>query len=98
MSPTYTPRPVDTSHVRLSPSLEALGEQLAEHIHDVWSLGRIADGWTFGPQRDDTKKTNPCLVPYAELPEREKDYDRRTAQQAIMAIVALGYRIEEPVR
>ncbi len=96
MNSTYTPAPLDTSHVELSPSLLALGERLAEHIHDVWSQGRIGDGWSYGPQRDDKLKHNPCLVPYPDLSDAEKEYDRRTAQQAIKAIVMLGYRIQEP--
>ena len=36
------------------------------------------------------------LVPYSELPESEKEYDRRTALGALKLILALGYRIEKP--
>jgi hypothetical protein len=38
------------------------------------------------------------LIPYEELPEAEKDYDRRAAQQTVKALVALGFRIVEPAR
>jgi hypothetical protein len=56
---------------------------------------RLSEGWIWGPKRDDAKKTHPCLVPYAELPESEKEYDRQTALETIKAILALGYRIEQ---
>ena len=35
----------------------------------------------------------PCLAPYDQLPEKEKDYDRATAGETLKAILKLGYRI-----
>jgi hypothetical protein len=78
---TYTPHPIDTSDVELPQQLIDLGEQIAKNVHDVWSLGRINEGWTYGPERNDAEKKHPCLVPYEELPESEKDYDRNTTQE-----------------
>ena len=72
-----------------------LTEKIAENVHENWSIGRIADGWTYGETRDDEKKTTPCLVPYAELTDSEKEYDRVTAIQTLKLIVALGYKIEK---
>lgn len=91
----YTPKPVDTSKVTLPQDLLRLTEEIAENVHETWSAGRIADGWTYGETRDDAKKTTPCLVPYAELEESEKEYDRNTAIQTLKLIVALGYKIEK---
>ena len=54
-----------------------LTERLAENTHEVWAQRRLAEGWTYSPRRDDAAKLHPCLVPYADLPESEKDYDRR---------------------
>ena len=93
---TYQPKPLDTSAVELSASLAALLERLAENTHEVWAATRIAQGWRHGPARDDAAKRHPCLVPYADLPESEKAYDRATAAETLKAIVKLGYRIEEP--
>lgn len=89
----YTPNPIDTDDIHLPDELTALTEQLARNVHDVWSAGRIAEGWTLGLTRDDRMKTTPCLVPYDELPEQEKDYDRNTALQTLKLILKLGYRI-----
>jgi hypothetical protein len=89
----YTPAPIDTSAVQPPPELVALTERLAEHAHDLWAQQRLREGWTHGPQRDDTAKKHPCLVPYAALPESEKQYDRQAVLGTLKAILALGYRI-----
>lgn len=91
----YNPKPIDTSDITLPEELLALTEQIAENVHDVWAAGRIAEGWTYGPVRDDEKKETPCLVPYSELPENEKEYDRKTATSTLKMIVAMRYRIEK---
>lgn len=91
----YIPKPVDTSAVQLPDDLIALTEQIAENVHDIWAQGRIAEGWIYGPTKDESKKTTPCLVPYSELSEPEKEYDRNTAIETIKLIVALGYKIEK---
>ena len=92
---TYRPNPIDTSGVALSADLRALTERLAEHAHDVWAARRISEGWTCGPKRDDAAETHPDLVPYSDLPESEKEYDRRAAMETLKAIVALGYCIRK---
>jgi ryanodine receptor 2 len=89
----YVPKPIDTSKIQLSPTILQLTEQLAENTHEVWAAQRMADGWTHGPERDDAKKKHPCLVPYRELPDSEKEYDRKTAMETLKAITALGYNV-----
>lgn len=91
----YTPKPIDTSGIELPKEIIELTEKIAENVHENWSAERIADGWVYGEKRDDEKKTTPCLVPYDELPEREKDFDRITAMQSLKTILALGYKIEK---
>ena len=91
----YEPKPVDTSNVVLSEELMELTEKIAENVHEVWAQGRISEGWTYGPVRDDAKKETPCLVPYAHLPEEEKEYDRNTALETLKLITRLGYTIEK---
>ena len=92
----HAPQPIDASHVTLSPELIALTERLAENSHDLWALQRIKDGWTWGPNRDDAAKKHPCLVPYARLPESEKDYDRVMSLGIFKSILSLGYAIQSP--
>ena len=89
----YEPKPIKTDDVVLPEDIVRLGEKLAENTHEVWAKGRVDDGWTFGEQRDDTNKIHPCLRPYGDLPESEKDYDRRTSMETLKVIYKLGYQI-----
>ena len=91
----YIPKPIDTTSILLSDDLLELTEKIAENVHEVWSEGRIKEGWSYGNVRNDTKKETPCLVPYNELPESEKEYDRNTALETIKLIIKLGYEINK---
>jgi len=91
----YVPKPIDTSDVKLDSEINELIEKLAENTHDVWAAQRIAQGWSYGEKRDDVRKETPCMVPYGELPEEEKEYDRKTATEAIKLIVKLGFEIRK---
>jgi len=80
----------------LPPELEPAVEALAEKIHDAWAEGRQEDGWTFGPKRDDWKQEHPDLVPSNCLSDGEKLYDEKTAETAMLGLLALGYKIIPP--
>lgn len=82
----YTPNPIQTDDISLSDDLVALTELIAANVHDVWAAGRIKEGWTYGKNKDTEKKTTPCLVPYDELPEFGKEYDRNTAVETLKLI------------
>jgi ryanodine receptor 2 len=90
----YKPQPIDTAGIELGPELAELVEKLSESTHDNWAIGRLNEGWSFGSQRDDKHKKHPCLIPYSELPESEKDVDRVTTTETLKAIIALGYSIK----
>ncbi len=89
----YDPQPIDTSDVIVSDEIAALSEKLAENTHDVWARGRLDEGWTYGKTLDRDKKTHPLLVPYGELTESEKDYDRRTSLETLKVLQKLGFSI-----
>lgn len=89
----YTPKPKDIHNVTLPEALDVLLEALAENVHEVWAHSRMEQGWTYGEERDDILKKHPCLIPYAELPEIEKDYDRNTAMNTLKLIDKLGFKI-----
>ena len=91
----YVPHPVNLSEVELPNDVEELLEQIAKNVHETWAANRINEGWVYGEERDDLKKTTPCLVPYEELPEFEKDYDRATALSTLKLIIKLGYKISK---
>ena len=89
----YAPKPIDTSNVELNDEILGLLELLARNSHDVWALKRIHEGWKYGPRRNDKKKEHPNLIPYEDLKESEKEYDREIAMNVLKAIKTLGYQI-----
>ena len=91
----YIPQPMDTSDVKLPEELNQLIEQMSKNVHEVWAETRISQGWTYGEQRNDELKTHPCLIPYEELPEEEREYDRNTAVGTLKLIMKLGFRISK---
>lgn len=93
MKNNYVPQPIDTSDVRLPEDLDELVERLAENVHEVWAQSRMDQGWAYGPERNDVLKHHPCLVPYDELPEVEKAYDRDTALGTLRFIAKSGFKI-----
>lgn len=91
----YIPTPFDDRNIPIPEELELLQEALAKNVHEVWAAGRLADGWKYGPVRADDKKEHPCLIPYEDLPEEEKDYDRATALSTIRFILSQGYHLSK---
>ena len=91
----YIPKPADTMGVKLPEELLPLIEVMARNVHEVWSQNRINECWTYGPVRDDVRKHHPCLIPYEELPESEKDYDRATSQETLKLILKSGFAISK---
>ena len=90
---TYSPMPLKTGEVEVPDNLRPLVERIAEHVHDIWTLRRIEEGWRYGPQRDDKLKEHPNLVPYKTLAESDKDYDRAMVMEAVKVALLLGYDI-----
>ena len=93
MNKNYLPQPVDTSDIQLPEVLSELVEQMAKNVHEVWAQSRMEQGWIWGEERSDALKQHPCLVPYEELPEVEKAYDRDTALGTLKLICKLGFKI-----
>lgn len=89
----YTPNPVDTSSIELPSELLELAEAMARNVHEVWARTRIEQGWTYGSTRNDQLKQHPCLIPYDELPESEKEYDRHTSIETLKFLSAMGWNL-----
>jgi len=89
----YTPKPLDTSGVLLTKDLNTIVELLAKNTHDNWASLRMKEGWRYGPERNDALKEHPCLVPYEELPESEKEHDRKVVRELLKTLLSLGFGI-----
>lgn len=87
----YDPHPMDLDDVDLDEDLLELTEIIAENTHEVWGLARKEEGITWGPVNDATH--NKDMVPYCDLPESEKEYDRNTAMMALKLAKKLGFRV-----
>lgn len=95
MKKIYNPQPIDTSDIELPEELNPLLEAMAKNVHEVWAQTRISQGWKYGPERNDGEKRHPMLIPYEELPEDEKVYDRNTSVETLKLISKLGFEIKK---
>ena len=98
MSTDYEPTPLDLANAELPEPLGPVIEQLGKHLHNVWAQERLKDGWVLGPERSDKLKEHPFLIPYEDLPERERDYDRNMAIHTLKYIINSGYQIIAPAQ
>lgn len=89
----YEPHPLNLDDVPLTDDLQELQEAIAENAHEVWAAARKAEGWTYGPVRNDALKQHPDLIPYSALPDSEKEYDRLMAFNTIKLVKKLGWKI-----
>ncbi|MBR6842208.1 MAG: RyR domain protein [Prevotella sp.] len=87
----YEPHPINVDSIPLDEDLEELIEAIAENAHDIWAEKMMKDGWTYGNERDEQKKQDPCILPYTALPDDEKEYDRLMAYNTIKLVKKLGY-------
>jgi len=94
MENEYKPKPVDTSDVFVDEKILVISEQLAKNTHEVWAEGKLKEGWRYGKKLDADKKEHPSLIPYEELSEAQKDYDRHTAMETIKVLIKLGFSVK----
>jgi hypothetical protein len=43
--------------------------------HDNWRLEKEKAGWIYGKEKDENKKTHPCLVDFEALPKNQQNKD-----------------------
>lgn len=96
----YEPRPVDTSMIDVPAELQELVETIARNTHDVWAVGKMKAGYTFGEKgsEDGSALHHPDLMPYEELSEQAKSYDRNTSMETVKLLLALGWKLTPPAR
>lgn len=89
----YNPQPINVEDIELDADLVDLTEAIAENAHDIWARARMDEGWTYGPVRNDALKQHPDLVPYSQLPDSEKEYDRIMAMNTLRLVRRLGFTL-----
>jgi len=69
-------------------------EIMARQVHRVWTQGKAAGGWVYGPVRDDARKIHPLLhIRWDDLAEAERDKDRNIARGIIPLLAAAGLAV-----
>jgi hypothetical protein len=68
-------------------------ERLSEMEHGRFNAERLAAGWRWGPEKDRARRVSSSLVPWAELPEQERELDRRTVLKIPKYLEAVGLEI-----
>lgn len=91
----YIPKPYPIDDVSLPKEIAELTEYIAENTHEEWAKQRLKEGWTFAPKTNKKRKQSFDLVPYCELLDKEKQYDRKMAMNTLRLLYKLGYRIEK---
>jgi hypothetical protein len=94
MKKKYIPQPANTSAIDLPAELTEIIGLLAKNVHEVWAKQRLAEGWKYGAERNESRKEHPCLIPYEKLQENEKQYDLNTALETIRLLLVNGYEIK----
>ena len=90
----YVPNPIDLSDIKVPDEICEVIEMIAENVHENWALSRINEGWIYGKDYDGKLKLHPSLIPYNDLPESEKEYDRITALETIKLLIKNGFDIK----
>lgn len=68
-------------------------EAMAEMEHGRWNAERLADGWVWGERRDPDAKVSPYLVPWSQLPEEVRDWDRQAVRRIPEFLASVGLEI-----
>jgi len=68
-------------------------ETMSEMEHERWNAERFKDGWKLGKTKDVQRKISPYLVPWAELPEDVKEWDRETVRKIPELLAGVGLEV-----
>ena len=85
-------RPIESKGKVIRRIRKEIVEILAKIEHEDWVKERIVSGWVLGSEKDSEKKTSPHLVPYEELDEETKNYDRNTILNIpkLLGLIGMG--------
>lgn len=89
----YIPKPINLNGVILPDELTELTECLAKNAHEERAKLRISEGWTYAPVTNKALKKSFDLIPYCELLDNEKEYDRKMAMNTLRLLYKIGCKI-----
>ena len=68
-------------------------ERLSEMEHGRWNAERLTAGWRRGEDKDPVKRISPHLIPWAELPDGVRKWDRDTVCAIPKYLAAVGLEV-----
>jgi ppGpp synthetase/RelA/SpoT-type nucleotidyltranferase len=86
-------RPITDGTRELPDGFEDKVELMAEMEHGRWNVERIRAGWKYGLVKDSEKRISPFLVPWSELPDEIREYDRKTIRNYPAVLAHVGMEI-----
>ena len=68
-------------------------ETTARMEHERWMVEHFLNGWVRGEKRDDPQRIHPLVVPWKDLPEEYKEYNRETIRGYPSLLAEAGFEI-----
>ncbi|HBO44391.1 MAG TPA: hypothetical protein DD670_10755 [Planctomycetaceae bacterium] len=68
-------------------------ERLAEMEHGRWNAERLLDGWRLGFPKDIIRKISPYIVPWADLSEDVREWDRKAMLEIPTLLAQVGMQV-----
>lgn len=62
--------------------------------HARWNAQKLLTGWRWGEKKDDEEKTNPCILTWDDLPEREQQKDIQTVEAIPRFLEAVEFEVQ----
>lgn len=72
-------------------------EFLAEMEHARWNAERLLSGWKLGNEKDVIKKISPYIVPWSELLDEVKEWDREAVRKIPEILAEVGLEIHRNI-
>jgi hypothetical protein len=69
-------------------------KKMARLEHELWRQAKEADGWIYGEQRDENKRTHPDLIIWNDLPEGEREKNLAVVRQMPALLARIGFQID----
>lgn len=89
----YQPQPLMMEKKTLQAMKLLPVEEVASELHEYYVTGKKSDGWVYGETYSEEEKTDPLLIPWHHMSDRERGYEMDVATLTIGSILELGYAI-----
>lgn len=100
-TPAWEDLDEETRKLAVKNASRAIRGDRGKDAHDAWVAAKVADGWVYGPVKDEATKVHPRIRPWDDLSEAEQggnilfvEMVRKYAQR----FLDQGFNLAEPKR